>query len=305
MSGHQDDSRLTDSTESPHEDRELADAFRAIRDKYDGEHDAADLTLQRALFQARVHRRRQRFTRWVLLPAAAVLVASTAWAGVTGRLAPTVRMMLDAIYEGPSRDRSHGASGTPAAHTRPAESSSERSSSPAGTAPLPDESAAVAANDPPPSATEAIAPATPSEGSTPPSTRAPSATASVVGAVSARRPDVVAPAPSALEASAPTPAATTSAPDPHAALFAEAHRIHFGERDPARALAAWDRYLSAAPNGRFAPEARYNRALALVRLGRTAEARQELTAFADGLYGEYRRADAQALLDALARDAGR
>lgn len=74
------------------------------------------------------------------------------------------------------------------------------------------------------------------------------------------------------------------------------------EKDPARAIAAWDAYLAAAPNGRFAPEARYNRALALVRLGRHAEAKKELEAFANGSFGEYRRTEARALLDALARD---
>ncbi|MBX3211621.1 MAG: hypothetical protein KF850_06280 [Labilithrix sp.] len=99
------------------------------------------------------------------------------------------------------------------------------------------------------------------------------------------------------------PAPAISAPDPHAALFAEAHRLHFSERAPARALAAWDRYLAVAPEGRFAPEARYNRALALVRLGRHVEAMPELAAFASGAHGSYRRDDAKALLDALARDA--
>ncbi|MBX3223183.1 MAG: hypothetical protein KF795_21910, partial [Labilithrix sp.] len=108
---------------------------------------------------------------------------------------------------------------------------------------------------------------------------------------------------SARAAEAPRPPApSASAPDPHAALFAEAHRLHFTERDPARALAAWDRYLAAAPDGRFAPEARYNRALALVRLGRLVEAKPELRAFASGAYGDYRRDEAKALLDALARD---
>jgi hypothetical protein len=100
-------------------------------------------------------------------------------------------------------------------------------------------------------------------------------------------------------------APVASASDPHAALFAEAHRLHFTERDPARALAAWDRYLDAAPAGRFAPEARYNRALALVRLGRRVEAQKELAVFANGMYGDYRREEARALLDALARDAAR
>jgi hypothetical protein len=87
------------------------------------------------------------------------------------------------------------------------------------------------------------------------------------------------------------------------ALFAEANRLHFIDKDPARALVAWDRYLAAAPNGRFAPEAHYNRALTLIRLGRKTEAASELSAFASGAYGSYRHDEARALLDAIARDA--
>jgi hypothetical protein len=61
-------------------------------------------------------------------------------------------------------------------------------------------------------------------------------------------------------------------------------------------LAAWDAYLAAAPNGAFAPEAHYNRALSLIRLGRNAEAKSALAPFASGAYGGYRQAEARALL---------
>ena len=43
-------------------------------------------------------------------------------------------------------------------------------------------------------------------------------------------------------------------------------------------------------------EARYNRAIVLLRLGRHAEARAVLEAFARGDYGAFRRADARLLL---------
>lgn len=81
-------------------------------------------------------------------------------------------------------------------------------------------------------------------------------------------------------------------------LYAAAHEAHFVARDPAAALDAWNAYLKAYPNGRFAPEARYNRALMLIRLGRTAEARSALRPFADAAPGSYRQAEARALLDA-------
>lgn len=88
--------------------------------------------------------------------------------------------------------------------------------------------------------------------------------------------------------------------DPNLALYRVAHAAHFVAHDPARALAAWDAYLRAAPKGEFAPEARYNRALSLVRLGRTEDARSALEPFANGAYGGYRQAEASALLERLA-----
>ncbi len=78
------------------------------------------------------------------------------------------------------------------------------------------------------------------------------------------------------------------------------HRAHFVDGDPSSALRAWGAYLAAAPEGTFAPEAHYNRAVTLVRLGRLAEARQELEPFARGAYGGYRAREAAALLDAIA-----
>jgi hypothetical protein len=83
------------------------------------------------------------------------------------------------------------------------------------------------------------------------------------------------------------------------ALYRAAHHAQFAGADPARALLLWDRYLTAAPNGGLSPEARYNRAIALVRLGRKAEAATALEPFARGEYGGYRRAEAASLLEVL------
>ena len=87
--------------------------------------------------------------------------------------------------------------------------------------------------------------------------------------------------------------------DPEVALYKSAHEAHFATRDWTRALAGWDAYLAAHPRGRFAPEARYNRALALFRLGRRDEARDALRPFADGTFDGYRQKEAQQLLDAM------
>jgi hypothetical protein len=92
---------------------------------------------------------------------------------------------------------------------------------------------------------------------------------------------------------APPPAADDDA------LYTQAHRLHFVDRNPGAALAAWDAYLRAFPRGRLAVESRYNRALCLVRLGRHDEASAALAGFAGGAYGGYRQAEARALLEAM------
>ena len=80
-------------------------------------------------------------------------------------------------------------------------------------------------------------------------------------------------------------------------LFRRAERLHRAA-DP-RALEAWDAYLRLAEHGVLVPEARYNRALCLMRLGRKLEAKAALTPFARGVYGSYRRQEAESLLEAL------
>jgi tetratricopeptide (TPR) repeat protein len=101
----------------------------------------------------------------------------------------------------------------------------------------------------------------------------------------------------AMAATAQTQEATRAAAD---ALYYKAHAQHFDERNYGHAVAAWDRYLKESPRGRFAPEAQYNRAMALLHLGRNAEAKAALRPFAQGsTYGSYRKTEAIALLAEL------
>ncbi len=86
------------------------------------------------------------------------------------------------------------------------------------------------------------------------------------------------------------------------AAYELAHRAHFVDKDPSAALAAWSDYLRQRPRGRFVVEATYNRALCLVRLGRNAEAKQALLPFAQGVFGDYRRREAVALIEQLSAD---
>jgi TolA-binding protein len=96
---------------------------------------------------------------------------------------------------------------------------------------------------------------------------------------------------------AQTQEATRTAAD---VLYYKAHTQHFDERNYGRAVEAWDRYLKESPRGRFAPEAQYNRAMALLHLGRNADAKAALRPFAQGAYGSsYRKAEAIALLAEL------
>ncbi|HEX6766418.1 MAG TPA: hypothetical protein VF103_13090 [Polyangiaceae bacterium] len=115
-------------------------------------------------------------------------------------------------------------------------------------------------------------------------------------------PPEVAEPPAAAAPAVPLPSASASERlDAELELYRAAHRSHFTERNPAAALSAWDAYLAKAPSGRFALEARYNRALCLVRLDRKAEARAALEPFARGAFGAYRKREAGELLEALDR----
>jgi hypothetical protein len=116
--------------------------------------------------------------------------------------------------------------------------------------------------------------------------------------------------PEAVPAAPPAPRPVPAPQPPRRAaaavevLYRRAHDLHFHGGDPAAALAAWDAYLAAEPDGRFAVEARYNRALGLVRLGRYGEARAALAPFARGEVAPagYRQAEAEQLVERLARD---
>jgi hypothetical protein len=114
-----------------------------------------------------------------------------------------------------------------------------------------------------------------------------------------------APPPATVHVVPPTPAPPQVEAPPSAedTLYARAHELHFHGAAPADALAAWDAYLAAAPQGTFAIEARYNRALCLVRLGRLTDARTALEPFARGEVqpSGYRQAEAARLIERIDR----
>jgi hypothetical protein len=247
---------------------------------------AADAAATRARILAAVAPRRgpRRAAVRVLLFLAATLALSGAWAGTHPSLRFVWRNALH--FVAPGRDATppspmHGPSVLPAV----------ASAQPAGDLP-----ASVATSALPPVVSVDALPRT----GAPRATVAPRASVAPPAATASGPPvDVNSPLPEASAPSADSPAPSEAHRE--LALYAAAHRAHFVDHDPTAALRAWDTYLAAAPSGRFAPEARYNRAIALLRLSRRAEARQALAPFASGAYGEYRREDASRLLRALGR----
>jgi hypothetical protein len=271
----------------------LGEATRALRrtqlDAPPAHEDRSAETRARVLATVRRQRLRRLTLIKTTLPIAAVLVASAAWASGNARLQASLRWIT--------------AESAPA--TAPATAPARATLVAASDRVV---SAAAAAMEPAAPATdddvveEAPAPVAERAGDGPPAAAsrlaAPVVTAPRAPVSAARSPVAAASA-----ATPPPAAATVEAPRDDgveaAALYAAAHRTHFGARSWSAALAAWDAYLAAAPRGRFATEARYNRAICLARLGRKAEARAALEPFAHGTSGAYRQREAQTLLEAL------
>jgi len=216
----------------------------------------------------RVQQRRRSRLWTAAFPIAAVLVATTAWAAGTGRLGAAMRGV-----------RALFVPETTVVATAPAPVAAPPKPLPLPV-PVPEPVEA-----PPPPPPESVPPPAPIASA--PAAPIPSAKPSVAPSVA------VEPEP------APTPA-VEDAGTADLALYKRAHKLHFVDKDPAAALGAWDEYLKASPGGAFVAEARYNRAICLVKLGRKAEAKAALQPFADGtVAGGYRKDDARKLIEAL------
>lgn len=292
----------------------LARATRALRERDDADEAPAPVLETRHRVLATLRQQRARRVVWLrrVLPLAAVLVGSSAWAAANGHLGGA--MHRAAAYVGLAEETPEDGEGTRAQSTAgPVAPSSAAPPlvAPPPVAPSPPPSD-VATSEPADEAPSPVAEAIPSPPVVDPAPSSAPRSREPDAAPSARAPRPVAKADDPLRspkastsqvpgASAAPAAASAPEPtdDPGRALYADAHHKHFGERDFAGALVAWEAYLRAAPGGRFAAEAQYNRAICLVRLGRTREARAALQAFADGGFGGYRQAEAKALLDAL------
>lgn len=239
--------------------------------------DLAEATRERILGRAELGRRERRVTRAILLPIAASFLLVASWAAASGALRRILSIgaadpapqspVLVAPSAAPSPARRAGGSTELEETAKEPESPKEEAPTKPEVQPAP--SVEV---QPAPSVAEPLAPR------------------------------VVAPAKPRASVEAPSAAPPSIPPAPVTdALYAAAHRAHFEDHDWTRALSAWDAYLADAPSGRFAPEARYNRALCLIRLGRRGEAEVALRPIAGS--GGYRSSEALQLLQAI--DAGR
>jgi hypothetical protein len=246
--------------------------MRALRELETGKNPDSEETLHRVLARRHADGRAWRRSVRLWLPIAAVLAVSTAavarWGSFEGaRGSLPVRGNLEL-----ARSATKPPASAPFAAPPPAAPSSSED---------------VPVAPPPPSRIEAPLRPAPSSWSAP---------------SQARRAIAAPPPASSAPASEPVPIEAPSAPAPangapsDSDVYARAHRLHFDGRDPAAALSALDDYLLRFPDGRFAPDARYNRAIDLLKLRRYAEARAALQPFADGAFGGYHRNDARELL---------
>jgi hypothetical protein len=253
----------------------LREATRALREESAGEDRGARFTRARVLNTLHGNTRKRKLRLAFVVPLAAILVGSSAWAGMSGRLPPLLTQALAVVGLVPASSVAPASSGP----TRgPISGSGAATSAPHALAP----------------STE-LAPRPPEQNPTAPSAASEaSASPELLERGDARR---------SAAATDGAPEGPPVALEPAAREYQRAHRLHFEARDYGAALAAWDAYLAAAPRGRFAPEARYNRALCLIRLGSLAAGRQALEPFARGAYGGYRQREASELLGALADSA--
>ena len=212
--------------------------------------------------------RRRRLSSLALVVAAAGLGGSAALA--------MVKTPLARLWRGPIIERLESPAPAPARPRRAAGPGTRRTPATPAWQPL-EQGPPAPALAPVPTPAPAPAPPAPAQAPSPP------------------RPHATAP----RAATSPPPSAAGTARSAELTLYEIAHRLHFRERDPVRALAAWDHYLQVAPSGTLVLEARYNRALCLYRLGRMTEAAAALAPFASGQVGDgYRQAEARALLGA-------
>ena len=303
---------------------DLDDLVQALRTEHTGHSDRAASTRSRVMMSLHEGKHRRRL-RWGFgIPLSAILVGSTAWAGAGGHLGVSAQAAVESIAawlgvgepsaSPPPASRSTNASrstGTPPAVAPPSEApktTPETPPAPPDSAPpdsappdsAPSDSALVDAGRTTPPEAHAIERKSP-----PPASATPRPRPTAANTSTATSPPTSPPPPETSISEAMSPEAMSPedrrspVEDPHLVHYRQAHDAQFAQGDCAAAVAGYERYLRQAPRGALVPEARFNRALCLVRLDRHEQAERALRPFAEGHYGAYRQEDALRLLDAL------
>lgn len=274
------------------EDDLLARASRALRERHDGREDPATRTRERILASVRQKDKRRSFWFKASIPGGVLLLGTTAWAQATHQWPAIWRTVGDIFSlpvsnEGNSEQQLAAGRAMNMPSTTRSESTSEAPASSADT-----QADAFALTDA--DATE--------------TTTAEAADVSIdahtlgdTRTSPGRRKRTLTKPELDVERELERARSTASEPpsEPEIAAFRAANDLDFKQRNLGGALAAYRLYLRDYPAGRFVPEARYNSAIILLKLGKREEARRELTPFASGKYGAHRQARAAKLLHAL------
>lgn len=286
------------------DDEVLRRAASALRTERTGQITGSGFTRARILNTVRAQRKRR--TRWwrVGFPIGVILAGGTAWASASGKW-PEVLATVATLFE--SSPPALGNAPQPQPQRWVAEHSPPP---PAALSP-----SALVESGPPASPTaelrdiaQASAPAEPiARGTSPQVTSERTRTAERTRARPRAEPpktlQPMAPDSPSIGVERSIQAATEPPPMPAVEVeireFRKADDLYRRDGNLEQAITAYQAYMRDYPTGRFVPEARYNTALASLKLGRNAEAKRLLQPFADGTYGTYRKAAAQKLLDAL------
>jgi hypothetical protein len=268
----------------------LSRMTRALSDEYDGATAVPEATRARVIRNLSERRPRRRMWLSIGVPLFVIFGGSTAWAAASGKLNRVVETAILLVTGQVPEDQ-------PA--KPPSIKSGSLRSTPSPAPPATSETAAPEIE--PEEETESTAQPTLDEEDL---DNEKGAEQKKVAAVSQppRSPKNMGRAPvTERKETAPPQASTELEPEDHTALltYRSAHRAHFSEGNCLKAISGYERYLRLEPQGPFAADARYNRGVCLLRVGRAADAQLALRPFAEGQYGAYRSTEAQQLLEAI------
>jgi TolA-binding protein len=242
----------------------LAQMTRALADEHDGATAVPEATRARVI--RTLAERKPRRKKWLLIgvPAFVIFGGSSAWAAATGRLPEVVEQAIAVITGSDKSEEMVAKAPAKAAHKGGSFSKGAATNSEGSPQPAPEEET--------------------------PAAETPVNQAESHKSVATLK---LAPRPGGVDAKKDEAALAALA------VYRAAHEAHFKDGNCDAAVRGYQKYLAQQPSGTFYLEAKYNLGVCLARLGRTQEARAALLPFAEGKFGDYRKAQSQELLQAL------